>query len=294
MKIILKRFEEFETKIMSRIDLLEISYVKQSQRIDEILFGLLGTEIQTTTVEPGGDLVDNCMEIPETNPKELVLVERNTKRKPESSPVRNSNASKKRKHEPLVVESYYDEDTEPLECQVVTSADPIEIPTISVVPGDPQKFYQTISSNLISTNDFYSQFPLLNIEDLRRFNKSLQKQKAADEFVRFMKQRIKVTHDPDEISDQILRTVISDQILIESTWASKSSGKLLVSHLTYFLKCCLRLGFFFSNTFSLDLLRARTIDNIHHIRVSNGLAPHPSKKVPKIKIEFKSEKLETT
>lgn len=267
--------------------------MKQSQRIDEILFGLLGTEIQTTPVETGGDLVDNCMEMSENNVEELVLVDCNTKRKPEPSPVRNSNARKRTKHAPLVVESYYDEDTEPVECQVVTSAAMIEIPTITVVPGDPQKFYQTpsVSANLISTNDFYSQFPLLNIEDLRKFNKSLQKQKAADEFVRFMKQRIKTTHDPDEISEQILRTVISDQILIESTWASKSSGKLLISHLTYFLKCCLRLGFFFSNTFSLDLLRARTIDIIHHIRVSNGLAPHPSssKKAPKVKIEFKSE-----
>lgn len=277
VEVLLKRLEQLETKIMSRIDVLQVCFVKQSQRIDEVLIGLLGTEAKSTIVEAGIEeeeeqQVENYMEeiaLDETNIEEEIQVESINKRKLEDAPFTVvSNSNKRSKQEPLVVESYYEEVSVPVVCQMVSVERSNEL-DLDVV----QKFYVPPNQmNFKPTNTFLTRFPLTNIDELRKFNKSLQQQLPADEFVQFMKRSL-TTDDPNEIPEQILRAVISDQILIESTWASKSSGKLRLLNLTNFLKCCLRLGFFYSNTFNLDLIRTKTIELLHAIRVENGLAP---------------------
>lgn len=301
VEIILKRLEKIESKIMDRMDILEMLFVRQNQRIDDVLLGLLGEDIKPTansteelptekySVQEISNTVENDLPlstptVPETNLEEEKHLTKKNKRKVESPPTTaNLNASKKLKQEPLIIiESYYEELPVPVVCQMVS----IDGTNDLVLEDDRcEAFIETSNqSSLKVSNGSFLQFPFTNYDDLRKFNKSLQNQSTADEFVRYMKDFVH-TNNPVEIPEQILRTVISEQILIESTWASKSSGKLRISYLTNFLKCCLRLGLLFSDNFDLELLRAKTIDLLHAIRVENGLAPQ-STKMQKFKAEL--------
>lgn len=234
LEIILKRLLELETKIMDRMDVLEICFAKQNQRIDEVLIEVLGAVTKETVNDE--EIIEEVLN--ETTEEQLIEGPENREIEDESVD------SKRQKTEPLVVESYYEE-------------------TVPVV-------YQIL--NVTSCEDTpYPNLPFTSFDDVRKFNKALVDDEETEKFVKYLKQHI-VTNDPYDIAEQILSLVMAKKILADSTWASKSYGKLRISHLTNFLKCCLRIGSFYFENFTLDLLRGQTIELLQQMRMESGLA----------------------
>lgn len=118
---------------------------------------------------------------------------------------------------------------------------------------------------------YLPEFPIKDIQKLRVFNKDLQKEIVAEKLVRCLR-KISGT-DKEKIVEKFLRTVVSEHILAQSTWASKSYGKLRISNLTYLIKCFLRVGSIVLSNFSFEFFRAKTIELLQQIRIQHGLAP---------------------
>lgn len=219
---------------MVRLQKLETIIKQQNERIDT-LFECLFNKCEKC--ESGNVNNNKLLEEQKDETK---------KRNIESTADIITNANKKPKHEPLLIESYYEE---------ITLQDP---------------------STIVFEDSQEEKFPFTNLESLRHFNKTLRIQQNADEFVNDVKRSINVVNE--QLSEQIVQFVISEQLLKDSTWASKSSGKLRISYLTNLLKCFLRIGRSYNSNFTLEILRSKTIDLIHSIRVRNGLAPPKTNK----------------
>ncbi|XP_063701051.1 uncharacterized protein LOC134831286 [Culicoides brevitarsis] len=233
LEIILKRLFEMEMKIMDRMDALESCFVKQNQRIDDILVGIFNSEQKVVEEDVVEDVISD----------ELPLVEEiSMKRQSENeSPDAEILCKRQKPESPLVVESYYEEEALPVACHVVSE-------------------------------DCFAALPFTNFDDVRNFNKSLVHQEASNNFVKYLQRHVRLDDPLMSVSEQIIRLVLSEQILIESTWASKATGKLRISSLENFLKCCLRFGNLYFDNFTLNLVREQTMAMLHELRVENGLA----------------------
>lgn len=111
--------------------------------------------------------------------------------------------------------------------------------------------------------------PIDNIDILRGFNKSLATNKVmAAEFTRNLS--LYCSDDKDSAPELLITSIIGPTLLVQSTWASKSSGRLRIASLMGILNCVMKaaerapFGGFLMNFF-----REKVMDLLHTLRTQD-------------------------
>lgn len=279
--ITLEDLRQLESRLMKRINDLEDKLIERYDRIESLLGTnvanndmMLNThEMSPMTVVASEKVIDEVDSIKMSEIADTKSVEQHKPNSLLNTP--NIDISKSSIVNPEVVKVYESYESS---CPNNTLIQVVEMTEEENFDEDNEYYNEyiieekiTLKPKMHAETSCLPDFPIKDIQKLRVFNKGLQKEVVAEKFVRCLR-KISGT-DKEKIVEKFLRTVIAEHILVQSTWASKSYGKLRISNLTYLIKCFLRVGSIVLSNFSFEFFRAKTIELLQQIRVQHGLAP---------------------